>query len=102
VSTNTDKYDIEKNNRLHLHCWFTYKPFSKYQFKAGKYNHLNPNTYLNDTSAVGYVSRILINRSYIYFLLNIIDLEGLNWNYFYLLFILVYANGFRISFNVIY
>jgi len=70
-STNTDPYDMEKQNRLHIHCWHTSDRFSKFQFKAGKYNHINPQTLINDTSASGYVSRIFVNRNYIYFYLNL-------------------------------
>jgi hypothetical protein len=58
VSTNKDQYDLEKNNRLHLHCWHTLDTFSKFRFKIGEYNHLNPNSYINNTSAAGFVSRI--------------------------------------------
>ena len=57
-STRTDPYDIEKNNRLHLHCWHTEQPFSKFSFKDGKYNDIDPRTLLNDTSASAYVSRL--------------------------------------------
>ncbi len=68
-SNNKDQYDLEQNNRLHLHCWHSDKEFSKFVFKAGKYNDLNPNTFLNDTSAAGFVSRILDEQKYtvIYF-----------------------------------
>lgn len=55
-STNKDPYDLEKNNRLHLHCWHTSDIFSKFEFKAGRYNHIDPNHYLNNTSAAGFVS----------------------------------------------
>jgi hypothetical protein len=55
-STDKDPYDLEKNNRLHLHCWHTLDSFSKFRFKAGQYNSLNPNFFINDTSASGYVS----------------------------------------------
>lgn len=58
-SSNKDQYDLEKNNRLHIHCWHEFEPFSKFSFKSGKYNHLNPNSFLNDTSAAGFVSRTL-------------------------------------------
>jgi hypothetical protein len=57
-TTSTDQYDLEKNNRLHLHCWHTEKRFSKFQFKAGKYNHIHPRTLLHDRSAQAYVSLI--------------------------------------------
>lgn len=55
-STNKDRYDLEKNNRLHLHCWHTSENFSKFRFKEGHYNRLDPKDYLNDTSAAGFVS----------------------------------------------
>jgi hypothetical protein len=57
-TTNTDQNDIEKNNRLHLHCWHTDVQFSKFQFKANRYNYIDPHTLINDTSLKGYVSRI--------------------------------------------
>jgi hypothetical protein len=66
-SSNKDQYDIEKNNRLHIHCWHELVPFSKFIFKAGRYNNLSPDRFLNDTSAAGFVSRIFVNRSYFYF-----------------------------------
>jgi hypothetical protein len=56
LSSNKDRYDLETNNRLHIHCWHTSDSFSKFEFKAGRYNHLNPNLFINDTSAAGYVS----------------------------------------------
>ena len=55
-TTNLDLHDLEKNDRLHLHCWHTDKKFSKFQFKAGKYNSIHPRTLINDTSAQAYVS----------------------------------------------
>ncbi len=61
-STNQDRYDLEKNNRLHIHCWHTFDRFSKFGFKAGEYNNLNPNSFINDTSAAGFVSRIILKR----------------------------------------
>lgn len=61
-TTNKDPYDLEKNNRLHLHCWHTEKRFSKFQFKAGTYNQIHPRTLLNDSSAQAYVI-LLIDRS---------------------------------------
>ncbi len=54
--TNKDQNDLEKNNRLHIHCWHTDKEFSKFQFKAGKYNSIHPRTFINDKSTSGYVS----------------------------------------------
>ena len=68
LTTNRDQYDIEKNSRLHLHCWHTDRPFSKFQFKAGKYNHIHPHTLLHDTSAQGYVNlfkKVYFNRNYL-------------------------------------
>lgn len=47
--------DIRKNYRLHLHCWHGSEPFSKFQFKEGKYNHIQPSTLISDTSTSGYV-----------------------------------------------
>jgi hypothetical protein len=55
-TTNRNQNDIENNNRLHLHCWHTDEQFSKFQFKANKYNHIDPYTLINDTSPKGYVS----------------------------------------------
>lgn len=57
-TTSTDENDIEKHNRLHLHCWHTDKPFSKFQFKADRYNHIHPRTLLNNRSAQAYVKLI--------------------------------------------
>ena len=54
-TTNNDPNDMEINNRLHLHCWHTDVPFSKFQFKANKYNHIDPHRLINDTSSQGYV-----------------------------------------------
>jgi hypothetical protein len=51
---------MNKNLRLHLHCWHTSDPFSKFQFKAGKYNQTDLSTLVSDTSASGYVSIKLI------------------------------------------
>lgn len=58
--TAKDKNDIEKNKRLHLHCWHGNEPFSKFDFKAGKYNDIDPSTLVSDTSASGLVSKNLI------------------------------------------
>jgi hypothetical protein len=57
-STDKDPYDLEKNNRLHLHCWHTDQQFSKFQFKNNQYNHNNPQILINDSSPKGYVSLI--------------------------------------------
>jgi hypothetical protein len=57
-TTDKNQYDLEENNRLHLHCWHTDKQFSKFQFKAGQYNSIHPRTLINDKSAQGYVSLI--------------------------------------------
>ncbi|UJR27827.1 hypothetical protein I4U23_009095 [Adineta vaga] len=59
-STKTDPYDIEKNNRLHIHCWHTQDRFSKFLFKEGKYNHIHPRTLIHDTSAAGYTLRLAL------------------------------------------
>ena len=85
-TTNRDPNEIEKNNHLHLHCWHTNDVFSKFQFKAGNYNHIHPHTLINDTSAAGYVSEVHVSNS----LRNrlIFDFIGI-------------ANSIRITFNVI-
>lgn len=57
-TTNNDQNDMEKHNRLHLHCWHTNVPFSKFQFKANKYNHIHPHTLMNESSPRAYVSFI--------------------------------------------
>jgi hypothetical protein len=54
--TSKDQGDISKNFRLHLHCWHGSDPFSKFDFKAGKYNHIRPSALISDTSASGYVN----------------------------------------------
>ena len=56
--TSKDTTDISKNHRLHLHSWHGNNPFSKFDFKDGKYNNIKPSTFVSDTSAYGYVSRI--------------------------------------------
>jgi hypothetical protein len=56
VTTDQDQYDIETNNRLHLHSRHDTKPFSKVVFKAGEYNSIDPKIFINDTSAYGFVS----------------------------------------------
>jgi hypothetical protein len=55
-TTNNEPNEIEKNNRLHLHCWHTDSQFSKFQFKANRYNHIDPHSLINNTSNQGYVS----------------------------------------------
>ncbi|CAF2949931.1 unnamed protein product [Rotaria sp. Silwood2] len=59
-TTNENPDDLEKNHRLHLHCWHTDKTFSKFQFKAGKYNHIHPRTLIHDTSAQAYTMRMAL------------------------------------------
>ncbi len=59
--TSKDQTDIKKNFRLHLHCWHTNDPFSKFAFKVGKYNEIKLSTLVSDTSASGYVSMKLIS-----------------------------------------
>ena len=54
--TSTDQTDIQRNVRLHLHCWHGDNPFSKFAFKVGKYDTINSTTLFNDTSSSGYVS----------------------------------------------
>jgi hypothetical protein len=54
--TSKDQTDISKNSRLHLHCWHGSQPFSKFEFKQGKYNQIQPSALVSDTSASGYVS----------------------------------------------
>ncbi len=54
--TSKDLEDIHKNNRLHLHCWHGSDKFSKFDFKAGKYDQIQPSSLISDTSASGLVS----------------------------------------------
>jgi hypothetical protein len=49
--------DMNKYKRLHLHCWHSHVPFSKFDFKRQRYNHIDPNSLINDTSAQAYVRR---------------------------------------------
>ncbi|CAF4437413.1 unnamed protein product [Rotaria sp. Silwood2] len=72
-TTNENPDDLEKNHRLHLHCWHTNKQFSKFQFKAGKYNHIDPRTLINDTSAQAYAMRMALESR-----LMTLDQLGLN------------------------
>ncbi|CAF0879088.1 unnamed protein product [Adineta steineri] len=58
--TSKDKNDISKNLRLHLHCWHGDDPFSKFQFKAGKYNEIDRSTLISDTSPSGYAMRLAL------------------------------------------
>lgn len=58
--TSKDQTDIKKNLRLHLHCWHGDEPFSKFQFKAGKYKSIDPSKLISDNSASGYVRNWLI------------------------------------------
>jgi len=58
--TSKDQGDISKNYRLHLHCWHGNQPFSKFDFKAGKYDQIQLSSLISDTSASGYVS--IFNR----------------------------------------
>ncbi|CAF4408575.1 unnamed protein product, partial [Adineta steineri] len=46
--------------RLHLHCWHGDDPFSKFQFKAGKYNEIDRSTLISDTSPSGYAMRLAL------------------------------------------
>lgn len=62
-TNNNDLYDLEKNGRLHLHCWHTDEKFSKFRFKNGDYNLIHPRTLINDTSAQAYVSLTKRSRS---------------------------------------
>ena len=57
-TTNMDEHDLEKHNRLHLHCWHTHHQFSKFDFKADKYNHIHPRTLVNNRSAQAYVNTV--------------------------------------------
>ncbi|CAF3473895.1 unnamed protein product [Rotaria socialis] len=59
-TTDTDQYDMEKNNRLHLHSWHTFERFSKFDFKAGKYNRIHPRKFMMDASARGYAMRMAL------------------------------------------
>jgi hypothetical protein len=47
---------MDLHRRLHLHCWHSYAAFSKFAFKRGKYDHIDPQTLINDTSAGAYVN----------------------------------------------
>ena len=47
---------MDLHRRLHLHCWHTNAPFSKFAFKRGKYDHIDPQSLINDTSAGAYVN----------------------------------------------
>ncbi|UJR27808.1 hypothetical protein I4U23_009077 [Adineta vaga] len=58
--TSKDQVDIRKNLRLHLHCWHGSNPFSKFEFKAGKYKSIDPSTLISDTSASGYAMRMAL------------------------------------------
>ncbi|CAF1152521.1 unnamed protein product [Rotaria sordida] len=58
--TSKDQTDINKNFRLHLHCWHGNDPFSKFAFKAGKYNDIQPSSLISDTSASGYAMRMAL------------------------------------------
>lgn len=51
-----DQKDLELNQRIHLHCWHSEEDFSKFLFKANRYDNLNPQSFVNDRSAYGYVS----------------------------------------------
>lgn len=57
--TSVDRHDIQKNVRLHLHCWHGDQRFSKFAFKEGKYSNIDPKTLIGDTSASGYVSSVI-------------------------------------------
>ena len=50
------EHSMDLHRRLHLHCWHGHVPFSKFDFKKGKYDHINPETLANDTSAGAYVN----------------------------------------------
>ncbi len=54
--TSKNQEDINKNYRLHLHCWHGNDPFSKFDFKAGKYDQIQPSSLISDTSAYGLVN----------------------------------------------
>ncbi len=54
--TSKDQEDIRKNYRLHLHCWHGSDPFSKFAFKEGKYDQIQPSSLVSDTSSSGLVS----------------------------------------------
>jgi len=61
-ATVTDVNGIEKNNRLHLHCWHGEKDFSKFKFKMGLYNSTFVQTIINNTSPQGYVSEVNLEK----------------------------------------
>ena len=47
---------VRNGIRLNLHCWHTDERFSKFAFKAGKYNQTDLELYRNDTTAQAYVN----------------------------------------------
>ncbi|CAF0768920.1 unnamed protein product [Didymodactylos carnosus] len=57
-TTNNQSNDMKQNLRLVLHCWHTHLPFSKFEFKAGKYNHIDPRSLITETSAQSYAMRM--------------------------------------------
>lgn len=62
--TDTDEEDLKINRRLHLHCWHTDLPFSKFDFKNNRYNCLNPQSLLNKNSAQAYVSSLVFPNDF--------------------------------------
>ena len=56
-STTDDTVPYVKSGvRLNLHCWHTDLRFSKFYFKANRYNDSELIQYVNDTTARAYVS----------------------------------------------
>ena len=64
-TTSDDENDLEKHNRLHLHCWHTQQPFSKFQFKENRYKDIDPRTLLKNRSAQAYVGKSTHDRSWL-------------------------------------
>lgn len=54
---------VQKGIRLNLHCWHTDQRFSKFYFKANRYNESELQQYVNDTTARAYVSRVLATQT---------------------------------------
>ena len=65
---NTVDY-VKKGIRLNLHCWHTDDRFSKFYFKANRYNDSELVQYVNDTTARAYV-RLNLDVSLFDFSLN--------------------------------
>ena len=55
---NAKQDGMHRHARLHLHCWHGHLPFSKFDFKKNQYDHIDPSSLLNDTSARAYVNTL--------------------------------------------